>query len=320
MVKLIEIHLKIVYKKRMNMINWKKKGLLFKPDSNKSWMRTHTMTPRALHLNDNLFRVFFSGRNDLNQSNIGYVDIEVDSKNKEIKVLSFPENSALGPGELGCFDDSGVTPSCLVNVGEKTFLYYIGWRARSTVRMELVGGLAISDNKTDFKRYSKAPILNKTDKEPINILTAPFVMKDDNLFKMWYVSGIRWVNPDLPQYDIKYAESKDGIQWNQTGKVAIPLIGDENALATPFVIKEDNIYKMWYSYKKDYYRIGYAESSDGINWERKDSESGISVSEKGWDSEMIGFASIFEFEGIKYMLYNGNEYGKNGVGYAVEEK
>ena len=76
---------------------------------------------------------------------------------------------------------------------------------------------------------------------------------------------------------------------------------------------------MWYCYAIDNYRIGYAESEDGIAWERKDDEVGIDISESGWDSEMIEYPFVFEHKGRKHMLYNGNEYGKEGIGYAVME-
>ena len=35
---------------------------------------------------------------------------------------------------------------------------------------------------------------------------------------------------------------------------------------------------MWYSYKGANYRIGYAESNDGIDWIRMDELTGIDVS------------------------------------------
>ena len=94
---------------------------------------------------------------------------------------------------------------------------------------------------------------------------------------------------------------------------------EEYAISRPCVIKEDGIYKMWYSYRggSDTYRIGYAESADGIHWGRKDEEAGIDVSESGWDSEMIEYPFVLEHKGKKYMLYNGNSYGKTGFGYAI---
>ena len=50
-----------------------------------------------------------------------------------------------------------------------------------------------------------------------------------------------------------------------------------------------------------------------------DEEVGIGPSESGCDSEMICYPCLFDFEGKRYMTYNGNEYGKTGFGIAVEE-
>ena len=96
----------------------------------------------------------------------------------------------------------------------------------------------------------------------------------------------------------------------------------EEAVARPYVIKEDNKYKMWYSYREQFseYRIGYAESSDGISWDRFDDKVGIDVSSYGWDSEMIAYPCVFDHNDDRYMLYNGNTLGKDGIGLAVMKK
>jgi hypothetical protein len=119
---------------------------------------------------------------------------------------------------------------------------------------------------------------------------------------------------------IKYAESENGIDWKREGKIALNFKDDsEYAMSRPFVIKEDGIYRMWYSYRGAAYRIGYAESDDGINWERLDEKVGISVSKSGWDCEMVEYPFIFDHKGQRYMLYNGNKYGLTGFGLAVQE-
>jgi hypothetical protein len=77
---------------------------------------------------------------------------------------------------------------------------------------------------------------------------------------------------------------------------------------------------MWYSFRGNSYRIGYAESPDGITWTRRDEEAGIEISESGWDSEMLTYPWVFRHENTMYMLYNGNSYGKTGVGLAVASR
>jgi len=148
----------------------------------------------------------------------------------------------------------------------------------------------------------------------------------DESFRMWYVSALNWIRMGgrrYPTYIIRHAESLDGIHWTDINPISIDFeADDEFGFGRPWVIKDD-IYKMWYSIRsKDpvSYRLGYAESLDGLSWERKDNEVGITVSETGWDSEMICFASIVDAGGKRYMFYNGNNHGEDGFGYAVLEE
>ena len=138
---------------------------------------------------------------------------------------------------------------------------------------------------------------------------------------MWYLSCREWkLEAGKPKhwYHIRYAESADGIKWKRTGIVCIDFVTrSEHAISRPCVIKENNWYKMWYSYRGKNYRIGYAESSDGLHWTRKDREAGIRVSRSGWDSKMIEYPFVFDHQGSRYLLYNGNDYGKTGIGLAL---
>ncbi len=297
---------------------WEKKGLIIEPDTSLWWMQSFAMVPVAEHIGENLFRIYFSGRDVKNRSQIGYVTATVSEGN--ITVQSYEKEPILTIGELGTFDDNGVTPSWVVNKNGVTYLYYIGWNAGSTTRMSLIAGLAISkDAGKTFTRNSRAPLLHRTDREPFSILTGPCVIMDNGRWKMWYVSGEGWIDRDLPKYNIKYAESDDGIHWERDGHVCLELYANETALARPCILIENDIYKMWFSYKdpKKGYRIGYAESVNGKDWTRFDDESGINTSASGWDSEMIEYSYVFCHKTITYMLYNGNGYGKHGIGYAV---
>jgi hypothetical protein len=94
----------------------------------------------------------------------------------------------------------------------------------------------------------------------------------------------------------------------------------EVAIGRPCVLKDGDVYKMWYSYRGDTfgYRIGYAESSDGLNWSRLDEEAGLERSQSGWDSATTAYPTVFDHGGHRYMLYCGNDYSKGGFGLAVE--
>jgi predicted GH43/DUF377 family glycosyl hydrolase len=297
---------------------WEKLGLIIRPQKRLWWMQTHAFVPTVYSLGGSEYRVYFSGRDSNNISHIGYAEIDLSDP---LRMPRYSENPVLTVGELGCFDDNGVTPSCVIDCGEKTFLYYIGWNKRSRVRMGLVAGLAVSNDRgKTFTRVSRAPLMGRTDVEPYNILTGPTVIKEDNHFKMWYVSCMGWVHEDLPIYNIKYAESLDGVSWERPGITCIDFKSfDEHSLARPYVLKDDGRYKMWYAYKGTNYRIGYAESDDGKKWQRLDSLAGIDVSKSGYDSEMIEFANVVRQDAAFFMFYSGNNYGIDGVALAQSE-
>jgi len=281
-------------------------------------MKTHDSMPFAERIGEDLYKIYFCGRNHENRAQIGYVIININFPKKIIKIS---KNPLIKLGKLGTFDDTGVWVSSIVNHQRKKYLYYIGRTNGGTVPFYSFIGLAVSkDNGKTFQKYSQAPILERNNIDPYMTHT-PFVIIENGLFRMWYGSGVKWEKTkDLAKhyYHIKYAESRDGIIWNRRGAVCIDFKSrDEYAIARPSIIKENGIYKMWYTYRGKSYRIGYAESRDGIKWIRKDRNVGIDISKSGWDSEMICYPHVFEHKGIKYMLYNGNGYGKTGCGYAI---
>lgn len=86
------------------------------------------------------------------------------------------------------------------------------------------------------------------------------------------------------------------------------------------IVNDGGYFEMWFSYRSgagEKYRIGYARSEDGTSWKLDLKSAGIDVSKTGWDSEMIEYPFVFNHNGTRYMLYNGNEYGKTGFGLAV---
>ncbi|MDB4593255.1 hypothetical protein OAH85_07025 [Paracoccaceae bacterium] len=294
---------------------WEKAGIIFRPDTELWWSKSHAMIPTPYQLNESLYRVYYSGRNDMNQSHIGWFELEMDNPQK---ILAVSKEPVLEPGRLGCFDDNGVTPSCAIKLNNgKMALYYIGWNPGSTVRMHLFGGLALSDNNgLSFYRHSEAPILERNPTDPF-LNTAPWVVKTEGGYRMYYVSGSEWLHKDLPRYNIKTAFSVDGTNWDRKGEVAVDFKDQsENALARPFVLKEDHIWKMWFSYKSNNYRIGYAESIDGISWNRIDGNMGLRETPKGFDSQMVEYSSIVRYQEHYFMFYNGNNYGQDGIGLA----
>ncbi len=310
-------------------MKWIKKGLIFVPSEENISMVSHAAIPFVDFINENIARIYFSSRNKNGQSLPYYLEVKLN----DLQVKTYLcEEPILDLGELGTFDDSGIMSSCVVTHNNKKYLYYIGWNPQVTVSYRLSIGLAISDiSGRKFKKYSKGPICDRNLVEPF-FNTAPFIIIEKNLWRMWYISCTEWKivnNYPEPRYHIKYAESNDGINWIKNGVVCIDYKDENEAIGRPCVLKENDKYRMWYSYRKilNYrnvkssgYKIGYAESYDGIIWERKDQSAGIETSRTGWDSEMIEYCHVVKIDNKLHMFYNGNGFGRTGFGYAVLEE
>jgi hypothetical protein len=304
-------------------MTWIKLKHLFVADNHFDWMFSHGSNPVFSKLEGSVNRIYFTCRDSQSRSHIAYVDVDFDN---DFKIVNISKEPVLKPGNLGMFDDSGVVMGCIQNVRESTFLYYLGWNLKVTVPWLNTIGLAIlNPNTGKFEKASNAPIMDRSNEDPFSI-SYPSILFENGIYRMWYGSNLSWGKDQGDMKHVfKYAESSDGINWNRTNQIVVNLEHDnEYALSKPWVIKDDDIYKMWYSYRANgtitTYRIGYAESLDGLVWKRKDNEVGIDVSNSGWDSQMISYPCVFNYNGKRYMLYNGNNYGESGFGIAVFEE
>lgn len=304
-------------------MKWQKKGLVYCPDGKYAWAKHSALQPTPIMLSDEIIRVYVGFRDHKGVGRIGYVDVDAMNPSEIIKIS---ENPVLDIGVPGSFDDNGVIQCAIVQRDDKLFLYYAGYQLGHKVRFLAFGGLAVSEDGGNlFSRYSKVPIMERTEDELL-FRVIHSIMFEDGVWRAWYGGGSTFIEGEaktLPVYNIRYIESDDGIHFQSKGKVCIDIQGeDEYRVGRPYVIRDKGIYRMFYSTatKTKGFRIGYAESRDGLNWIRKDDEIGIDVSTSGWDSQMVCYPSIIEHQGSVFMFYNGNDYGRTGFGYAVLEE
>lgn len=307
-------------------MNWYKQGFIYKPSGKFNWAQSHAQIPTFYLSKNQEHRIYYTARNELGMSNISF--IEVDPNN--LQNISYTHDKhLLELGSAGTFDCHGIMMSSIVRNGDELFLYYTGWNKMVSTSYGLAMGLAISydDGKT-FKKYSDGPIIDRDIDTPI-FAAMPNVILQDSVWKMWYIHCTEWKNISgnlEPVYLIKYAQSEDGVNWKKHEKPCINYDYDGESIGRPTVIKENDTYKMWYStrgsvdYRSDKnnsYRIGYAESKNGLDWQRMDDKAGIQTSLEGWDSEMICYCHVVKINNKQFMFYNGNGFGRSGVGYAI---
>lgn len=303
-------------------MRWLKEGLIYAPSGDLWWARSHGHLPTVDSARGEVLRVYFTALDENNYGRVGYVD--VDAGDPARILFSSPE-PVLEIGEPGTFDDCGVVASCVVDFNGSRYMYYHGFQRAERVPYLLFTGLAIGNpDGTRFVKHGRVPVLDRISSDPF-IRAAPHVLCDGDLLKMWYVSGAGWSQQHGGLHyrcNIRYATSHDGVGWKSHDHVCIePRDEDEYAVGRPCVLRDQGLYRMWYSRRSfsELYTMGYAESADGLSWERKDDLVGICKSATGWDSEMVCYPCVADVAGRRLMFYNGNRRGASGFGYAVLE-
>lgn len=278
---------------------------------------SHASVPCAVSLNGGLFRVFLSSRDEDNRSFPSYIDVDLGGEYPEVKGISRAPVMELG--KRGTFDDGGVMPTWIMRKGGDLWMYYIGWNLGVSVPFRNSLGLAIShDNGDSFTRMFEGPILDRTKDEPHFVASAS-VLDMQEYFTMVYLSCTEWHTTDdgkiMHKYHLKQTNSVDGISWERPGNVAIDYSDkNEYAISRPSIIRIGEKYHMWFTYRGEAYKIGYAKSDDCHLWERDDSKSGIGPSKEGWDSNEVAYPNVVSHGDRYFMFYNGDNYGKTGVG------
>jgi hypothetical protein len=306
-------------------MRWRKLGLVYGPDGSSPWAHSHAMIPTPVLLNESVIRVFVTFCDSKGIGRPGYVDLQ--AKNP-LHVLGVSKQPLLNLGKPGTFDENGLLTCSVTDLGAgKMFMYYAGFELGTKIRYRLLTGLAISeDGGNTFSRFAHTPILERSAAE-VYFRGGPYCHFGPKLFRLWYVAGSEWIDLEgksMPVYDIRYAESNDGINWPDQGEVHIPITEpDEHGFGRPCVIaKPQGGYRMFYSIRRrsfGAYRLGYAESEDGLRWTRMDNTLNLNVTPGTFDSDAIMYAAPIEIEGKLYVFYNGNNFGEKGFASAVLE-
>lgn len=303
---------------------WQQKGVIFTPDRDKEWSRTHAQAPSAVEF-DGKIRIYYGTRDAENRSRTGFFEVD---RSDPTRLLYAHDRPVLDLGKPGTFDEDGVIASQLLNVGDELWMYYGGVSKGGSVPYRMSIGLAkSSDRGLTFSRLFEGPIVDRTRDEPYMTM-APNVIRDDDGWTMWYGSGVKWTfvaGKYEPVYVTMVAYSHDGLSWRRSGRPCIRQNSPDEANTRPAVLKTPAGYEMWFCYRRsqDYrdgqgsYRIGHAVSADGRTWERIEDDVGLEPAGAGWNARAMAYPSVVVIDGRKIMFHNGDGFGRTGIGCAV---
>lgn len=196
---------------------------------------------------------------------------------------------------------------------------------------------ATSVDGIHWTKYVNNPVMDVSVNEwdSIGVETASVIIDHDapvnQRYKMWYAGQTF----NDYRYEIGYAYSADGISWVKQGNAVLTVGSSETwdncFLEGPSVIKDGAIYKMWYAAydcsvdgqaTDGQVNIGYATSTNGINWIKHEQNPVLTVTAGDWDEVYVQDPHVIKHDDGYHMWYGGADVGDNyfqQTGYAFSE-
>jgi predicted GH43/DUF377 family glycosyl hydrolase len=157
-------------------------------------------------------------------------------------------------------------------------------------------------------KYAGNPVLTPTpDSWDGDYVTSPRVIYDGSTFRMWYQGGFSGVSL------IGYATSTDGINWVKHGTPVLTVgpsgAWDSSAVALGSVLWNGTTFQMWYAGTNGITypggAIGFATSTDGINWVKYSGNPVLIPTELGFDQKYIASPYVIRLTLTYNMWYTG---------------
>jgi len=244
--------------------------------------------------------------------------------------VDVPDADVIPPPTAGGWDGGERYPIQVLEVDGTYHLYFAGEPNGADFLEECQIGHATSTDGVTWELDPANPVVTRGDAGAWDAqsVLSPAVIHDGTGFRMWY-HGDSEPGFHTPSA-IGYATSPDGSVWtkhpgNPVMEVAPPGGFDDGGIYPNTVILREGRYQMWYwgwKWAPGYWdwRIGYAESTDGLSWTRHpDPVLDLSDDRSDWDSGLLWAPSVL-FDGVRYQMWYSAVpfYGWDfGVGYAV---
>jgi hypothetical protein len=294
-------------------MKWRKLGKIFDIEE----MLSHSSTPSPLVIGENQVRVFYSSRDIHNRSSVSYFDFDVST----LKVLYAHDKPLVRFGNKHSFYSAGISLGNVFKWKHDRYLAFMGWK------LPVVGhwfgqiGLLHVDKENNLQILNDTPVLPLNLNDPIS-LSYPWVSDSKSSeISFWYGSTVTWDGPNSDMIHIlKTGKATSLLNW-KSGDIALSFDErDFQAFSSPTILAIGEKKFLFYSYrgKSNNYRIGSAELMGKRPMATKN-DFGISKTLEEWESQMQCYPRIFSLSGYHYMLYNGNQFGKTGIGLAKLE-
>lgn len=224
---------------------------------------------------------------------------------------------------FGEWDAIAASDPYVLMINDTLRMWYtgVGWLSTSDTSVHQRIGYAWSIDGINWNKYNDNPVLDYSATSWDNLgVETPCVLIDSlapvsERYKLWYAGQ----NQSSGIYDIGYAYSSDGINWNKHPNTVLetgsPSSWENAYLEGPCVLLLNDTLRMWYASadltgdgsSTDFTgNIGYAWSLDGTNWNKHPNNPIFtSYNSTGWDLASVADPHVIFHDGKFHMWYAG---------------
>lgn len=275
--------------------------------------KSHLSNPIVLDFNGDSWRIFVSARNQFNQSSVVYFDIAKATHEKigKAKILINIEDYA------STFFSDGIGLGDFFYENDDLTFGFMAWKHHKKKHWTgEIGTFKLNHQLDKILQVGTSPHVKIGADEKIS-LSYPGYLYENGLLNIWYGSTITWDagNGDM-HHVIKHLTIDQHGQRTYHGQCIPSSLVGLQAFSRPIIRQFAGKYYMALSCRKAgfNYTLEFYESSNLESWQHIDSQ--IEPRRAGHDDEMICYPYLVAEDNNFYLWYNGNSYGKTGLGIA----
>jgi hypothetical protein len=223
----------------------------------------------------------------------------------------------LARGEAGAFDDMHIFAPCVAYEDGEFFMLYPGSQGAVEERVFRLG-LATSRDGVRFEKSPSPPVFEYGDGKH-SVLTPALLrspdgslLREDGELRLWFSS----VDLDDGIHKLHETRGSDPISWSPPSPAQL------SHVYAPTVIKEDGIYRMWYTdvSREETWVFRHAQSRDGNAWEV--SPDPVLVVDQEWEQSRLFYPFVLKSDDL-YVLWYASYWSalpqKTAIGCAVSK-
>jgi hypothetical protein len=272
----------------------------------------YAANPLIIKISEKLNRLFFNSRDEGNRSSIYSIDLLGENLVPNSESIKLQHKFGLS----NSYFSHGISIGNFFEFNEKSYISVMGWKLNPGEHWAGRIGKIELDLNGNLMRISEKAWFDLDSEDPIS-LSYPAIYHDGQTLTMWYGSTVTWDtgNGDMIHI-LKEKKLNVGESFVSSDSVIPYKIGQAQAFSRPSIVNYKNRNLMAYSYRgaNDKYKIGFVWLDDFSTATQVGGIPPFLPSLNNWENEMVEYPSLFVRDKKLFMLYNGNDYGKTGIG------